>query len=88
MKAEYVLFKRCAMKGRTVAFAVVLLSSMVLAGCVVNPVVPVTPVSPVGDQYVYAPYYYDYPGIYYLSPPVFGYYPYGNFGPQYYYPRH
>ncbi len=59
-----------------------------LAGCAVNPVVPVTPVSPVGPYHTYAPYYDDYPHTYYLSPPVFGYYPYGSFGPRYYYGDH
>ncbi len=73
------------MKRIAPVLATALLLSALLVGCAVNPVVPVTPVSPVGPYYVYEPYYYDYPHTYYLSPPVFGYYPYGSFGPRYYY---
>lgn len=65
-----------------------LLLLALLAGCAVNPMVPVTPVSPVGPYYVYTPYYYADPYTYYLAPPIFGYFPYGSFGPQYGYGRY
>jgi hypothetical protein len=74
------------MRKLLVPAAVLLLA--LLAGCAVNPVVPLTPVSPVGPHYVYRPYYDNYPRTYYLAPPVFGYYPYGSFGPRYYCGRH